>query len=160
MKALFRPLLPLFILAGLLASGSALAADTPSRPETPKDPVLEKVSAATAKQDWTGAAGMLEQALAANPNNADYHNLYAYSLRKGPNPNMSLVFKHYNEALRIDPKHKGAHEYLGEAYLMVNNVAKAKEHLGQLDKLCFFSCAEYSELKKAIAQHEAKVSKQ
>jgi len=163
MKALFRPLLPSLILAGLVAGGSALAADSgPARDvqSVQRDPVLEKVSAATAKQDWAGAAGVLEQALSANPNNADYHNLYAYSLRKGTNPNMNLVFKHYNEALRIDPKHKGAHEYIGEAYLMVNNVAKAKEHLGQLDKLCFFSCAEYSDLKKAIAQHEAKVSKQ
>jgi tetratricopeptide (TPR) repeat protein len=67
---------------------------------------------------------------------------------------MNLVFKHYNEALRLDPKLKGAHEYIGEAYLMVGNVAKAKEHLGQLDKLCFFSCSEHSDLKKAIAEYE------
>src|SRR5262245_38140504 len=105
MKALFRP----FILAGLLAAGSAYAADTPSRPEAPKDPLMEKVSAATKSQDWAGAAKLLEQGLAVNPSNPDYHNLYAYSLRKGPNPNMNLVFKHYNEALRLDPKHKGAH---------------------------------------------------
>ena len=45
-------------------------------------------------------------AVAADPSNANYHNLYAYSLRKGANPDMSLVFKHYNEALRIDPKHR------------------------------------------------------
>jgi len=64
---------------------------------------------------------------------------------------MSLVFKHYNEALRIDPDHRGAHEYLGEAYLMVGNVAKAKEHLSVLDKLCFFPCDEFTDLKKAIA---------
>jgi len=66
------------------------------------------------------------------------------------------VFKHYNEALRIDPKHKGAHEYVGEAYLMVGNVAKAKEHLAALDRICFFGCDEYSLLKKAVAEFEAK----
>jgi hypothetical protein len=82
--------------------------------------------------------------------------MYAYNLRKGPSPDMSLVFKHYNEALRIDPKHKGANEYLGEAYLMVNNLPKAKEQLAVLDKLCFFSCREHSELKKSIADYEAK----
>ena len=140
------------ILAGLLTWGSVLAAaDSPSEP---KDPVLEKAAAATARKDWAGAQSVLAPALAANPNNANYHNLYAYSIRKGPNPDMSLVFKHYNEALRIDPKHRGAHEYIGEAYLMIGNVAKAKEHLGQLDKLCFFSCAEFTDLKKAIAEHE------
>jgi hypothetical protein len=39
---------------------------------------------------------------------------------------------------------------------MVGNVAKAKEHLGALDKLCFFPCAEYTDLKKAISDHEKK----
>ena len=141
------------ILAGLLTCGSVLAA-ADSAPPDPKDPVLEKASAATARKDWATAQSVLAPAVAASPDNANYHNLYAYSIRKGANPDMSLVFKHYNEALRIDPKHRGAHEYIGEAYLMIGNVAKAKEHLGQLDKLCFFSCAEYTDLKKAIAEYE------
>jgi DNA-binding SARP family transcriptional activator len=72
---------------------------------------------------------------------------------------MDQVFKHYNEALRLDPKHRGAHEYLGEAYLQVGNVAKAKEHLSALDKMCFFGCSEYDALKKAIADYDAKVVK-
>jgi len=29
---------------------------------------------------------------------------------------------------------------------------KAKEHLASLDKICTFSCEEYRDLKKAIAQ--------
>ena len=94
--------------------------------------------------------------LSRDPGNADYHNLYAYSIRKGSNPDMNLVFKHYNEALRIDPKHRGAHEYIGEAYLMVGNLPKAKEHLSSLDKLCFFPCSEFTDLKKSIASYEAK----
>jgi tetratricopeptide (TPR) repeat protein len=152
MKALFHPL----ILAGLLASGAVLAAGDPVSTAAPKDPVLEKVSAATQRKDWAGAQNVLKDALASNPNNANYHNLYAYSIRKGANPDMGLVFKHYNEALRIDPQHRGAHEYIGEAYLMVGNLAKAKEHLVQLDKLCFFPCVEYTDLKKSIAEHEKK----
>jgi len=110
---------------------------------------------AIAKQDWAGAQAGLKQALAASPSNADYHNLYAYSVRKGPNPDMDLVFKHYGEALRINPKHRGAHEYIGEAYLQVDNLPKAKEHLAALDKLCFFSCEEYRDLKKAVASYES-----
>jgi hypothetical protein len=39
---------------------------------------------------------------------------------------------------------------------MVGNLGKAKEHLAQLDQLCFFPCGEYSDLKKAVADHEAK----
>ena len=153
MKPLHRSL----IIALIALPGAALAADSsPPMRAAPRDPVLEQVAAATAKNDWGEAQATLRQALARNPDNADYHNLYAYSIRKGPNPDMSLVFKHYNEALRIDPDHRGAHEYLGEAYLMVGNVAKAKEHLAVLDKLCFFPCDEYSDLKRAIADYERK----
>jgi tetratricopeptide (TPR) repeat protein len=155
-----------FTLAAVLLflSGSALAAGDPGGGSVPgadigKDPVLERVAAATTRKDWPAAQAVLKDAVAANPKNADYHNLYAYSIRKGANPDMSLVFKHYNQALAIDPKHRGAHEYIGEAYLMVKNPAKAKEHLAQLDKLCLFSCQEYTELKNAIASYERTASR-
>jgi len=118
--------------------------------------MVDRYNAAADRKDWAGAATAMRDALARDPNNADYHNLYAYSLRRGGTQDMDQVFKHYNEALRLDPKHRGAHEYIGEAYLMVGNVAKAKEHLSTLDKLCFFGCSEYSDLKRAISEHEAK----
>ncbi len=120
------------------------------------DPVVEKVIAANAQRDWSRSQALLREALAKDPGNADYHNLYAYAIRKGPNPAMDLVFRHYLEALRIDPKHRGAHEYIGEAYLLVGNLGKAKEHLDALDRICFFGCEEYTDLKKAIAEYEAK----
>jgi tetratricopeptide (TPR) repeat protein len=156
MKSRIRPVL----LAVLLIPGGLFAAETGSSSPTPmasqRDPVLERVSAATAQKDWAGAQGILKEAVEKNPGNADYHNLYAYTIRKGANPDMNLVFKHYNQALTLDPKHRGAHEYIGEAYLMVGNVAKAKEHLGALDKLCFFPCSEHTDLKGAIAEYETK----
>jgi tetratricopeptide (TPR) repeat protein len=61
----------------------------------------------------------------------------------------------YEKALGIDPKHKGAHEYIGEAYLVLGDLTKAKEHLRVLDKLCFFPCEEYADLKKAVQAYEA-----
>jgi hypothetical protein len=67
---------------------------------------------------------------------------------------MNLVFSEYAEALRLDPKHRGAHEYLGEAYLQINEVAKAREQLATLSKLCTFGCEEYSDLKKSLKQYE------
>jgi hypothetical protein len=45
------------------------------------------------------------------------------------------VFQHYGEALRIDPKHCRAYQYIGEGYLIFNNLANAKEHLAALDRL-------------------------
>jgi tetratricopeptide (TPR) repeat protein len=147
-----------------LLSGTAVAAGDPGGGSVPgadigKDPVLERVGEATSRKDWPAAQAILKDAVAREPGNANYHNLYAYSIRKGANPDMSLVFKHYNQALALDPKHRGAHEYIGEAYLMVKNPAKAKEHLAQLDKLCTFSCQEYRDLRNAIATYEKTASR-
>jgi tetratricopeptide (TPR) repeat protein len=139
--------------AGAWAAGGA---PDPFHTEREKrDPVIGSIQDAIAKADWKAAQDQARDAIARNPSNADFHNLYAYALRMGPNPAMDLVFRHYNEALRIDPRHLGAHEYLGEAYLMTGNLDKAKEHLKALDGLCFFSCKEYSMLKKAVADYEA-----
>ncbi len=126
------------------------------RDAAPADPIIERAVRANQEQDWARSQQIMRDALLKDPRNADYHNLYAYAIRKGEKPNLDLVFKHYNEALRIDSKHRGAHEYIGEAYLMVGNVAKAKEHLSALDQICFFGCDEYGLLKKAIAEFEAK----
>jgi Flp pilus assembly protein TadD len=140
----------------VLAIPVAALANADLESSAPQDPVLAAVKEATSRQDFVKAVGILRQALAKTPANPEYHNLYAYAVRKGPNPDMDLVFRHYNEALRLAPKHRGAHEYIGEAYLMVGNVQKAREHLAQLDRLCFFGCEEYSSLKKAIREYEAK----
>jgi hypothetical protein len=67
---------------------------------------------------------------------------------------MNLVFSEYAEALRLDPKHRGAHEYLGEAYLQINEVAKAREQRASLSKLCTFGCEEYSDVKQSLKQYE------
>jgi cytochrome c-type biogenesis protein CcmH/NrfG len=151
-----------FILA-LVVATSASAMDTP-KPD-PKDPEkkdvqLDATRAAIARQDWTGAQSLARQAVERSPQSADAHNLYAYSMRKGPSPQMDLVFRHYNEALRIDPQHRAAREYLGEAYLMTGNVAKVKELLAELDRLCKAGCAEQAELQRSIStferQHAAK----
>ena len=142
-----------------LACTAVLAAGDPSALEAPAadaDPVLERYAGFSKKKDWPGAAAVMEEALKRSPAKADYHNLYAYALRKGPRPDMERVFRHYQEALRLDPKHRGAHEYIGEAYLMTGNPAKAKEHLAALDRLCRMGCEEYTDPKKAIAAYESR----
>ena len=86
--------------------------------------------------------------------NADAYNWLAYATRQNGDPLKAIGI--YQQALDIDPKHRGAHEYIGEAYLQLNDLARAKEHLATLDKLCFFPCSEYSDLKKAIQEYEKK----
>ena len=148
--ALYRSLLALLAMTTLAA-----AADVP-RSSTPQDQELSDARARIEAKDWPGAVDILKKAVARDPGNAEYHNLFAYSVRHTANPDMNVVFQHYREALRIAPQHRGAHEYIGEAYLMVGDLPKAKEHLAALDKLCFFSCAEYRDLKKAIERYEKK----
>jgi tetratricopeptide (TPR) repeat protein len=155
----FRHAIMITILGACGAALGAGGGDPGVRDTAPKDQTVEEARAKFAANDFTGAADLLAKAIARNPQNADYHNLYAYSLRKGPNPNMELVFRHYNEALRIDPQHRGAHEYLGEAYLMQGNLHKAKEHLSRLDRICTFGCEEYTMLKKAVAEFEQRQAK-
>jgi cytochrome c-type biogenesis protein CcmH/NrfG len=154
MNAVIRPLI-----IALLAMPLAIRADEGTGSGTSSDPVLQQARTAVARQDFGAAAAILRAALAKAPANPEYHNLYAYALRKGANPNMDVVFEHYLEALRLDPRHRGAHEYLGEAYLLVGDVQRAREQLTQLDRLCFFGCEEYSDLKKAIAEYEARTKR-
>ena len=151
LHTLFLSVALLSVSAGINAAGGGGGGGGDT---TQADPVLQVANAAIAKKDWVAAQTTLKQALTSNAQNADYHNLYAYSLRKGANPDMKLVFFHYEEALRIDPKHRGAHEYIGEAYLQTGNLAKAKEHLAALDKLCVFGCEEFTDLKTAVSKYE------
>ena len=146
------------LIIAFFAAFPALGApdDSPRASGAPADPIIERAARANEEKDWARSQQIMREALLKDPKNADYHNLYAYAIRKGNQPNLDLVFKHYNEALRINPKHRGAHEYIGEAYLMVGNVAKAKEHLSALDSICFFGCDEHGLLKKAIAEFESK----
>ena len=158
MKTPVSSLIVALIAGFCLFPGGALAAgggggDTVS---VPQDPAIARAQQAIAAKDWTRAAAVMHEALAAHPDNADYHNLYAYALRKGPNPDMKEVFRHYEEALRIDPSHRNAHEYIGEAYLQAGDLAKAKAHLAALDKLCWLPCGQYTELKEAVERYEAK----
>jgi Tfp pilus assembly protein PilF len=100
-------------------------------------------------RDWDRAAYHLEIAVRAEPANADAQNLLAYAYRN--QKKLDLAFKHYGEALRLDPKHRGAHEYIGEAYLMRGDKAKAQEHLVALERLCGKGCEQYQDLARAIA---------
>jgi tetratricopeptide (TPR) repeat protein len=102
---------------------------------------------------YAAAIPLLQKAIARDPTNADAHNWLAYAVRRNGDPAGSIPI--YQKALTLDPKHRGAHEYIGEAYLTLDNLPKAKEHLARLDKLCFFPCSQYRDLKKAVEAYES-----
>ena len=108
-------------------------------------------------KDWKKSLAELNLAVKDEPRNADAHNLLAYSYRKQATPNLPKAFEHYNTALRLNPKHKGAHEYIGEAYLMDKKPAEAEKHLAELEKICGNkTCEEYADLSKSIAEYKGK----
>lgn len=90
------------------------------------------------------------------PNNADINNLLGFSYRKLGQYNKAN--HHYQKALRIDPKHRGALEYLGELYLETNQLGKAKQQLARLDEVCAFRCDEYKKLKRAIEEKTSQMA--
>lgn len=142
------PLIRLLFAVSLFTCTFAFAADT-SAP-APRDTELEKAKTAIARKDWAAAQSVLEPYVQSNPRSADGFNLLGYSLRNQNKFDESLVA--YKQALTLDPKHRGAHEYIGIAYIQMGQLDKAKEHLASLEKICTFSCEEYRDLKKAIAQ--------
>jgi hypothetical protein len=72
---------------------------------------------------------------------------------------MDLAFEHYARALQLNPRHRGAHEYMGVAYLLVGNLPKAEEHLAALRQICLIPCEEYGELKEEIDAHRRRAGK-
>ena len=103
-------------------------------------------------KNFPRAISLLEIAVQRTPDDADAWNYLAYATRKNGDPAKSIPL--YEKALALDPRHLGAHEYIGEAYLALDNLPKAKEHLARLNRLCLFSCEEYRDLKKAVQAYE------
>jgi tetratricopeptide (TPR) repeat protein len=118
----------------------------------PVDPDYTAAVRAIKLDKFAEAIPLLQRVVGRDSRNADAFNWLAYATRRNGDPAASLPL--YEKALAIDPKHRGAHEYIGEAYLMLGNVAKAKEHLARLNSLCFLPCSEYTDLKKAVEQYE------
>jgi predicted Zn-dependent protease len=119
----------------------------------PADPQYTEAVAAIKSHQYAKAIPLLTAYVGRVSNDADAENYLGYASRK--TGDLPAAFTHYNRALSLNPKHRGVHEYIGEAYLMTGNLAKAEEHLKALDRLCTFSCGEYRDLKAAIASYKA-----
>lgn len=142
--------------AALAAAGSAFAMGGGNTlpPAKKVDPDYARAKAMIDSADYKGGAQLLQQVVEKDPKNADAYNLLGYATRKSGDANGALQY--YNVALSIDPKHLGAHEYIGEAYLQLGRLQDAEQELARLDSLCVFGCTEEKTLKAAIASYKAK----
>ncbi len=103
---------------------------------------------------WSEAIPLLEQHVRGARNDADGHNWLAYAYRK--TGRLDPAFVHYRRALSLVPTHRGAHEYIGEAYLSAGQPEQAEFHLRELARICDSACEEYVDLKAAIAASRGK----
>ena len=146
-------LLPLLMAFGLTTVPTTLqAADTAPTSTALADP-LAQVRVHIAARRWPAAIAELQRLNAVA--SADWYNLMGYSLRKAETPDLVAAGRHYQEALRIDPAHRGALEYSGELALMLNDLPAAEQTLVRLDKVCTFGCEEYTDLKQALQRYRA-----
>jgi len=105
-------------------------------------------------KNWPEAAKRFQQAALRDPDNPDLQNYLGYTHRNLKQ--FDLAFKYYKAALQLSPRHRGAHEYIGEAYLMVNDLPNAEKHLAALRGICLLPCEEMEDLEKAVVAYKAK----
>lgn len=127
-----------------LAVGGGGSDDERSRVDPNYTAAVEKIEAG----DYEAAIPLLLSVAEKDPDNADAYNYLGYTHRKLQR--YAVALEHYQRALSIDSRHRGAHEYIGELYLETGNLEKAEEHLDALDRICFFGCDEYDLLKERV----------
>ena len=98
-----------------------------------------------ANQKYEKAQKLLLKSNEKEPDNPDTLNYLGFTTRKiGDFVNGE---KYYLQGLKIDPKHIGINEYLGELYVATNRMDLAKERLAILMNC---NCKEYTDLKDII----------
>ncbi len=139
----------LLVICAILAPVPAGADASPSpSPSNAVDANFVAAEKALKAKDWKTVISRLRS---VKPD-ADVYNMLGYANRNLGN--YDEAFKNYKLALQADPNHKGAHEYVGEAYLLTNNLAMAEQHLASLERICGRNCEEYKDLAHEVAEYK------
>ena len=161
---MIKNLLISLIMSTLIVSNSYAAGSSDSgssKTKTKYDMAVTHIKAAKnfekkdklekAKKSYLKAQKLLIQSNKNFPNKADTLNYLGFATRKlGDFENGE---KFYLQGLKIDPKHIGINEYLGELYVATNRHNLAVKRLEVL-KDC--NCKEYDQLKAVIAGEKSK----
>jgi tetratricopeptide (TPR) repeat protein len=131
---------------------STMASVAPDADWAQLDPDFSAGKKALGAADWNGAIAAFELAALRDPLNADIQNYIGYAYRRLRQ--LGAAIGHYQQALMLNPRHRSAHEHLGEAYLVLGEPAKAEQLLVALGNLCLIPCEEYDDLKRAIAAYK------
>jgi Flp pilus assembly protein TadD len=136
----------------------ALADPTDEEAESARiDPDYAAGKKAIDAKDWTTAIRTLSSAALRDTRNADIQNYLGFAYRNAGQ--MTQAFEHYERALKLNPRHRGAHEYLGEAYLLDDNLQKAEEHVAALREICLIPCEELEDLQAKVSAYRNRLRK-
>jgi len=119
------------------------------------DPDLAAAKQAMMESDWNRAITLLRSAGLRDDRNADIQNYLGFAHWKLLQ--LDIAVRHYQQALTLNPRHRSAHEHLGEAYLAKGNLAKAEDQLALLKQICLIPCEEFDDLNRALVKY-SKVS--
>ncbi len=151
MTPIFRTAIASIALALIATMPAALAESNTPSADLANDANFIAAKQAIEAKDWEKAVYRLKYVQA---DDAEVYNLSGYANRKLGR--MDEAFRNYKRALQKDPNHRGAHEYVGEAYLLTNNLAMAEQHLAALDRICGRGCEEYKDLAREVAEYKKK----
>jgi Flp pilus assembly protein TadD len=108
---------------------------------------------------WHEALALLTQLASRQPDvlqDAEFHNLKGYTLRQSDVRQLPLAIAHYLQALRLDPAHVEAREYLGQAYLLQGRLDLAEQQLREIEHHCKGrGCEAWQDLAQAITKAKA-----
>lgn len=90
--------------------------------------------AAWERQDWAAMIPPLTRVIRREPWHDDAHSLLGFAHRKLGDYEQALA--HYHRALALNPHHRQAMEYLGEAYVELGRLDQARELLERLAVAC------------------------
>jgi Flp pilus assembly protein TadD len=141
------------LIASILSMPAARAVDRQMEDEERAAVELRQARQQIEAEDFLAAERLLEAARTRTPDDPDIHSLLGYCARRLGRLDES--YARYQRALRLDPAHLGAHEYLGEFYLQRGELALARAQLVALERLCPEGCDERSELTDAIQAYRA-----
>ena len=154
MKHARRSALAAVALALLLPAAGAVQSDDADDQALAGDADYVAGLAALKADDAATALRHFQSALKRFPDAANLHNELGFTHRKLRQ--LDKAFEHYKRALMIDPRHRAAHEYIGEAYLLIGDVPSAEKHVAALRSICLLPCAELTDLQKAIEAHRSR----
>lgn len=153
----------IFFLALPITTAKAIMSGEESNVARSSDSEYANGKEAFQASEWQQAINWLNKVVSRRPWHDNAHNMLGYSWRQIGDYDRAFI--HYYEALRLNPRHRGALEYLATAYLELGRIDEANATAIRLAEVCDYvvmafdnegwksGCEELQLLKATYAEH-------